>query len=70
VSDSVKVVSKEWGRLSWSEWIPLNAAADRYREFISDQPGLYRVRSTDLPHLVYKGIAELSDRALTASLNP
>ena len=68
MTDSANVFSNEWGRLSWSPWIPLDASVDRYRAAISDQPGLYRVRSTGLPHLVYIGQTGRNLRERTRSL--
>ena len=55
MSDPSRTVGEEWGRLSWSQWIPLDASAAGYRTVVPNQPGLYRVRGEGLRGLVYIG---------------
>ncbi|MEO2019292.1 MAG: hypothetical protein ABGZ53_33580 [Fuerstiella sp.] len=55
MSDSPEFIGSTWGRLSWSEWIPLDAPLSEYQRVISSRGGLYRVRGSGVPELVYIG---------------
>ena len=41
MTDSPKFIGSPWGRLSWSEWIPLDAPLSEYQRVISHRGGLY-----------------------------
>jgi hypothetical protein len=41
--------------LAWSEWIPLNADLLTYQQYVSNEPGFYRVRASGSDCLAYIG---------------
>jgi hypothetical protein len=41
--------------LAWSEWIPLNADLLTYQQYVSNEPGFYRVRASGSECLAYIG---------------
>lgn len=47
--------SDSWGELSWSPWISLNAPLDIFQNYITKNPGFYRIRSSQEKELVYVG---------------
>jgi hypothetical protein len=55
MSDSPKFIGSTWGRLSWSEWIALDAPLGEYQRVVSNRGGLYRVRGSGISELVYIG---------------
>ena len=73
-----KYVRPAWAELSWSEWLPLDAPLKTYQEYISKEPGFYRVRVKDA-ELAYIGqtgrnlrerVRSLAINALKSSDNP
>jgi hypothetical protein len=68
VSDSPEFIGSMWGRLSWSEWIPLDAPVREYQRVISSHGGLYRVRGSGIRELVYIGQTGRNLRERTRSL--
>ena len=51
MSDSPKFIGSTWGRLSWSEWIALDAPLGEYQRVVSNRGGLYRVRGSGISEL-------------------
>lgn len=47
--------SDNWGELSWSSWIDLNAPLHTFQNYITKNPGFYRIKSPQRKELVYVG---------------
>ena len=60
--------SATWGQLEWCDWIDLAAPLATYQSNISTGPGFYRLRSPELPGLVYVGQTGRNLRARTRCL--
>jgi len=48
------VFSKNWENLDWSDWIPLDGGYKEF-EYITTDPGVYRIRACELDFLIYIG---------------
>jgi len=57
-----------WGGLSWSKWIPLFSEVSVYQRYVPRSPGLYCVRSSRTPGLIYVGQTGRNLRERTRSL--
>ena len=68
MSDPHKFICSTWGRLSWSEWIALDAPLGEYQRVVSNRGGLYRVRGSGVSELVYIGQTGRNLRERTRSL--
>jgi len=60
--------TNEWGQLSWSKWIPLKSELTTYQQYISNKPGIYRVRSNSFSGLIYIGQTGRNLRERTRAL--
>lgn len=48
-------LTQNWLGLSWSNWIGLNASPNAFRDIVTTDPGLYRVRVKGVEKLAYIG---------------
>ena len=53
--DTSESTSHAWNGLPWSPWIALEAPIATYKNYITTEPGLYRVRVTGCHRLAYLG---------------
>ena len=60
---------RRWGNLEWSEWLPLDASIKEYRQSVTTNQGIYRVRSSENQGLIYIGQTGRSLRERTRALS-
>lgn len=60
--------SPDWGGLHWSQWMALDSPIDGFKAHISTEPGLYRIRCSQVAGLVYVGQTGRNLRERTRAL--